>query len=507
MKAGIKEIITKAVSIAFESGLLTNASGGELPEVIIDKSKKEAFGDFSTNIAMLLSPLTKEAPRKAAGVIAELAQKDPAVEKCEVAGPGFINIFLEKTYWAETLAEILKKGSDYGKSNTGKGKKVLLEFVSANPTGPLHIGHGRGAAVGDSLARIMSLAGFEITKEFYVNDIGVQTIILGDSVRLRYKELKGEAINFPDNYYKGDYIKGLAKEIINNNVADDKDNFREFACKKMRENIEADLNRFGIIFDKWFSEGEMVRNIGGGLKSIIKKLEKRGVVFKEDNALWFKTLDYGDDKNRVLQKANGETTYFLSDVAYHLDKINRGYDMFINIWGADHHGYEARIRAVFKAFDYDDSMLKIVFIQLVALLRNGTPVAMGKREGEFVTLQQVMEEVGADACRFFFLMRKSDAHLDFDLELAKKQAPENPVYYVQYCHARIKSILFFAEEKGVKPPDVFNPALLSKLGAKEEVEIIRHLALFEETVEKSALAMEPHRITFYLTELAGLFHP
>ncbi|MBI5971229.1 MAG: arginine--tRNA ligase [Deltaproteobacteria bacterium] len=507
MRVRVHEIVRIAVESAMAEGALTLIS---LPEIIIEKPKKDGFGDFATNAAMLLSGALKKPPREIASVISAKIAKNPLVEKCEVAGPGFINIFLKSSYWTKVLSEIIKEGAGFGRSNAGGGKKVLLEFVSANPTGPLHIGHGRGAAVGDSLARIMGFAGFKVTREFYINDIGAQTIILGESVKLRFEELIGKIISFPDNYYKGEYVKELAKEFRDENGKGANDiapsSFQNFAGKKMLGRIKKDLKDFGVEFDNWYSEGELVRH--EGLGKILTAIEKTGFTFVEDGALWMKTKELAnDDKDRVLQKANGETTYFLSDVAYHKDKVKRGFDILINVWGADHHGYEARIRAALKAFGHDPDMLKIIFIQLVALMRSGAPVPMGKREGEFVTLRQVMDEVGVDACRFFFLMRKSDAQLDFDLELAKKQAPENPVYYVQYCHARIKSIIEFAKESGINIPEDPDENVFGRLKEKEEFELIRHLSAFEEVVAKSARDMEPHKVTFYLTELAGMFHP
>lgn len=508
MRATVRDIIRQALEEAVKDGSI--GSEAALPDITVEKPKKDEFGDFATNIAMLLAPVIKKKPRDIASIIAEKIGSSALVEKCEVAGPGFINIFLKKAYWFNILAAMLERGPAPARLDAGKGQKVLLEFVSANPTGPLHIGHGRGAAVGDAMARILKAAGYDVVKEFYTNDVGVQTIILGESVKLRFEELIGKAVSFPDNYYKGEYIKEIAKEFQVEYGADE-NNFtpsilQEFAYKKMLEGIKKDLKDFGVEFDNWYSEGALVRRVG--LENILAMIENTGFTYKEDNATWMKTMELAnDDKDRVLRKANGETTYFLSDVAYHKDKVERGFDKLINVWGADHHGYEARIRAALKAFGYDDSILKVIFIQLVALLRNGAAIPMGKREGEFVTLRQVMDEVGADACRFFFLMRRSDAHLDFDLELAKKQAPENPVYYVHYCHARIQSIIAFAAEKGIKIKNGFDPAALERLVLKEELDIIRHLSLFDETVEKSAAFLEPHRVTFYLTDLAAMFHP
>ncbi|MEK7773299.1 MAG: arginine--tRNA ligase [Deltaproteobacteria bacterium] len=483
---------------------------GRLPDIIIDRPKKEGFGDFSTNIAMLLAPLEHKPPRDIAAEIAAGIAEDPLVEKCEVAGPGFINIFLKNTFYLSVLDSILKKGGRFGAIDVGRGLRIQVEFVSANPTGPLHIGHGRGAAVGDSLANILKAAGYDVTKEYYINDAGRQVETLGKSVKLRMKEIEtGEPVEFPADFYKGDYVKEIARDYIAEynvpGAARATPTFQEFACEAMLERIKRDLSDFRIEFDVWQSEREL--HDKGFVMSAIEALKGKGVTRDEEGALWFKTTELGDDKDRVLIKADKELTYFASDVAYHKKKVENGYDLLIDVWGADHHGYEGRIRAALKAFGHDDAVLKIIFIQLVALLRNGVPVPMGKREGEFVTLRQVMDEVGVDACRFFFLMRRPDAHLDFDLDLAKSQAPENPVYYVQYCHARINSIIGFAAEKGIAAPDKFDLKLLERLNQKEETEIIKHLGSFEEVVERAALNMEPHRVTFYLMELAGLFHP
>ncbi len=506
MRKGVVQIIRDALLEAFREGLLKEVP---LPDIIVERSKKDEFGDFSTNIAMILAPLQKRPPRDVAGVLAKKIAIIPPAAKCEVAGPGFINIFLEKAYWFSILEEIIRKGGAFGRSDIGGGRRVQVEFVSANPTGPLHIGHGRNAAVGDSLANVLKAAGFEVTKEYYINDVGRQVYTLGESVRLRWLELQGKEIAFPEDHYKGEYVKEIAKDYRKKYNSLEKaasvPTFQDFAMESMLECIKIDLKDFGIEFDVWYSEKSL--HDKGRVMDTIEELRKRGFIFESEGALWFRTSEFGDDKDRVLIKADRSMTYFASDVAYHRDKIDRGFSAIVDVWGADHHGYEARIRALFKALGADDSILKIIFIQLVALLRKGVPVPMGKREGEFVTLRQVMDEVGKDACRFFFLMRKSDAHLDFDLELAKSQAPENPVYYVQYCHARIKSIIGFAAEKGIKMPESFGREALEALSLKEEIDIIKRLGLFEEVVEKSAITMEPHRITFYLMDLAGLFHP
>lgn len=509
MRQGVSEIIRTALASARSEGLIKAAD----PAYAVETSKKEEFGDYSTNAAMLLAPLEKRPPREIAGVLKDRIAAFPEVEKCEVAGPGFINIFLRRSYWFATLEDIIRQGAGFGRSKAGAGRKVQVEFVSANPTGPLHIGHGRGAAVGDALANILKAAGYDVTKEYYINDVGRQMEVLGRSVFLRYQELLGKKITFPEDSYRGDYIKEVAADFLAKNGGKYKDAPESeavpalslFAGGELLERIRKDLRDFRIEFDRWYSEKSLVNS--GLIDETVEALRKRGHIYEAEGALWFKTTEFGDDKDRVLVKADGSRTYFASDIAYHREKVERGFDTIVDVWGADHHGYEGRVRALVKALGYDDSVLKVIFIQLVALLRNGVPVAMGKREGEFVTLRQVMDEVGVDACRFFFLMRRSDAQLDFDLELAKSQAPENPVYYVQYCHARIKSIIGFAREKGAVVPESFGSGLLSRLDQKEEVELIKHLGSFSEVVERSAEAMEPHRVTFYLMELAALFHP
>ena len=505
MKSNVARIITAALNRAASDGLLKTA---DFPPVIVDTPKKEVFGDYAANIAMLLAPLEKRPPRELASLVSELIASDESVLKCEVAGPGFINIFMKPGYWHSVLRDILRKGECFGTSTLGEGRKVQVEFVSANPTGPLHIGHGRGAAVGDALANILKAAGFGVTKEFYINNVGKQVYNLGESVRLRYRELKhGEAVEFGPDHYRGDYVTEIARDydamLLALKGAESVKTFKDFAWEAMLDWIKKDLSAFGVEFDTWQSEQEL--EDGGLIKDSIEELTGKGHVKSEDGAIWLKTEELGDDKDRVLEKANGERTYFASDIAYHRKKLRDGFDTIVDIWGADHHGYEARVRASLKALGYDDSRLRIIFIQMVSLLREGEPVQMGKRAGEFVTLKQVIDEVGKDACRFFFLMRKADAHLDFDLELAKREAPENPVFYVQYGHARISSIMEHARDKGVEVAESAEGADLSMLG-KGDLDLIKKLAVFEEIVEKSAEAMEPHRVTFYLQELAGAFH-
>ncbi|MBI5681564.1 MAG: arginine--tRNA ligase [Deltaproteobacteria bacterium] len=517
MKDTITNIIKNTLDICKNKGLLTIE---EIPPIIIERPKREEFGDFSTNAAMLIASKEGEPPRKIAEIITrEIRDEGKIIKKVDIAGPGFINIFVEKGQWLKSLKDIAVIGNRYGQTNIGKGKKVQIEFVSANPTGPLHIGHARGAAVGDALANILESVGYDVFKEFYINDRGRQIETLGRSCYIRYKQLLGEKASMPEDFYRGEYIKDIARDLVSKygskysgdrfkicpQTPEPVQEIARFAKSILLNHIRKDLEDFGVTFNNWFSESGLYEK--GFVDKTIDELRKKRVVFEQDGAAWFKTTDFDDDKDRVLEKADGEKTYFASDAAYHLDKINRKFDTIINIWGADHHGYEARIRAVFKAMGYDDKeMLKIIFVQLVSLLRNGVNVPMGKREGDFVTLRQVLDEVGRDACRFFFLMRKSDAHLEFDLELAKKQAPENPVFYVQYAYARICSIIKHAKENNVECP-CSEDVDLSLLNQDEELTIIKTLVSFPDVLETCAVSLEPHKLTFYLQELAGIFHP
>ncbi len=509
MKATLEEIVLSVLNTARVEGVIKSEA---MPPIIIDRPKREEHGDFSTNVAMLMASSEGRKPRDIAEDILSHLGAHEMIEKCEVAGPGFINFFLKESFWHKRLAYIIKAASEFGRVEAGKGKKVQVEFVSANPTGPLHIGHGRGAAVGASLSAILTAAGFDVTREYYINDIGSQMDTLGRSLYHRYNELLGDGIEFPENHYQGDYMKDIARDFITKHgekyrdasVEDLPKVFTMFARSTILSGIKEDLKDFNVDFDVWTSEASIVER--GLVEETIEALRGKGVIYEKDGALWFRTTDFGDDKDRVLIKADGKRTYFASDVAYHMEKLRRGFDKVIDIWGADHHGYQGRIRALFKAFGEDDKRLDIIFIQLVSLLRNGEPVSMSTRGGEFVTLKEVVDEVGKDACRFTFMMRRSDAQLDFDLELVKIQAPENPVYYVQYCHARIMSILTLAKEKGFELSDNADESIVERLKESDEIKLIKKLAAFEEVVEKSAIEMEPHRIAFYLQELAAIFH-
>jgi arginyl-tRNA synthetase len=469
-------------------------------------------GDYAANAALILASQAKQNPRKIAQIIQDnISDPENIIEKTQIAGPGFINFFIKDSIWHQALKNIDEQQEKYGCLDIGGGKKVQVEFVSANPTGPLHIGHARGAVVGDVITNLLSIAGYRITKEYYINDAGNQMNNLGKSVLLRYRELLGEKIEFPETCYRGDYIKNIAREILDregnkylhSNEEETISYFTGLAGGAILEEIKVDLKDFGVVFDEYFSEKELYEN--NGVTNLLDKLQKKGFVYSDGETLWFKTTDFCDEKDRVVVRKNGEPTYFAADIAYHQNKFSRGFEMVIDIWGADHHGYMSRMWAGIQALGYDKNALKIILVQLVNLLRGGVPAAMSTRSGEFVTLREVLDEVGKDAARYNFLMRRSDSHLDFDLELAKKQSNENPVYYVQYAHARICSIVRMAKERGIDMPR-YEDADLSVLNEPEEKTLIKLLVRYPETIYGAAKSLEPHRITFYLNELAGIFH-
>jgi arginyl-tRNA synthetase len=509
MKKLLQEHLRECLESCRSDGSLVS---DPLPEALIEVPSHTEHGDFASNVAMLLAKAEKKPPRQIAEYLASRLRSDTELfESVEVAGPGFINFFINKDVWRKTLESICSSGDTYGRGCAGRGKKVQVEFVSANPTGPLHIGHGRGAATGDAIASILSAAGFQVVREYYINDAGNQMDTLGRSVYLRYRELLGDSVEFPQNCYQGDYIRDIARDLIAKYgskylEASEEEAvafFSKIGGNIILKGIQQDLEDFGVVHDTWFSEQSLFDS--GRVEEAIAHLKGKGFLYENEGALWFRTTEFGDDKDRVVVRGNGVTTYFASDIAYHREKYQQGFDLVVDVWGADHHGYVPRLKGVVQGLGRNPDDLKIVLVQLVALLRNGVPVAMSTRSGEFVTLKEVVDEVGRDAARFFFLMRRSDSQLDFDLELAKKHSADNPVYYVQYAHARICSIFDAAREKGVTLPDISN-IVLSKLDTPEEISLIKALAAFPEVVEGSALHFEPHRIPFYLQELASLFH-
>jgi len=481
-------------------------------EVQLEVPRAEQHGDFATNLAFTLAKPNRCSPRDIATSFVELlADGDGLFAEVEIAGPGFINMVISPSAWYEVLDEINRLQKNYGRSDLGHSKLVQVEFVSANPTGPLHVGHGRGAAIGDALASILETTGHGVQREYYINDAGTQIDTLGRSVFFRYQQLLGRQVEFPETCYQGDYIQALAKEMreihgdsyLNSSEDEVLPLFSDYAAKSILEGIRHDLEDFGVHYDRWFSEKSLYEN--GSVDRVIETLKASGQMYEKDGALWFRSTSLGDEKDRVVVRANGMTTYLASDLAYHQDKYLRGFDLVINLWGADHHGYVERMYAGVVALGKKRENLKLLLVQLVNLLRKGKQVTMSTRAGEFVTLKDVIDEVGRDAARFIFLTRHSDSPLDFDLELAKEKSADNPVYYVQYAHARISSIIRLAEERQLDLDDPDNLDL-ARLSLPEEMALIKQLSLYPEVVENSARFLEPHRIPYYLTQLASAFH-
>lgn len=509
MKNRLKKILLDAAEAAHKEGKLPSSDFGNIE---LDEPKADSHGDFSTNMAMQMAKSQKMPPRKIAEAILKyMANGDDIMEKSQIAGPGFINFFLNSSAWLPALHSIHEKGEQYGACNIGNNEKIQIEFVSSNPTGPLHVGHGRGAAVGDSVAGILSFCGYDVQREYYINDSGRQINTLGRSVFLRGMALLGKAMDFPDECYQGDYIKDLAREVIDlkgkaffsGNEADAVSFCATYAAKKIITGIKGDLEAFGVTFDNWFSEQSLYDN--GRVEKEIKWCRDNGLIYEKDGALWFKTSDFGDEKDRVVVRNNGITTYFASDIAYHNEKYERGFERVIDVWGADHHGYIPRMTAAIEACGKKRDQFGVILVQLVNLLRGGEPVAMSTRAGEFVTLNDVVDEVGSDAARFIFLTRHYESPLDFDLELARKKTNDNPVYYVQYVHARISSIIRKAEGLSISR-DEWTNADAGRIQAPEEIQLIKSLARYPEVVEAAGRFMEPHRVTYYLMSLSSLFH-
>jgi arginyl-tRNA synthetase len=481
-----------------------------IPFIEVEAPPNDALGDLATPVAMLLSKVLRKPPRKIAEDIVSSIKDKSVFEKIDIAGPGFINFTFSRKYICSEIRKLLTYGSGFLRANTGNGRKVQIEFISANPTGPLHLGHGRGGATGEALANLLRAAGYRVEREYYINDAGRQVKLLGLSVFARYQQLSGAEYPFPEDGYRGSYVEDMANEIIREHgnkylqtsFNDVSDFFINFSYKKILGGIRKDLEDFGIVFDTWQSERELYEK--GYVEEAIESLRTKGFVYDKDGATWFKATAFGDDKDRVIIKQDGEYTYFASDIAYHRKKIEKKYDELIDIWGADHHGYIPRINAVIEALGYPEGKLKVLLVQMVTLLRGGKPVQMSKRAGEFVTLREVIEEVGADITKFIFLTRRPDSHLEFDLETAKAQSSENPVFYVQYAYARINSIFVRWREKGTDSE--LTDADMQFLSTPEELRVIKKLLMYPMVFDGAVIAREPHRITFYLQELAGMFH-
>ncbi len=507
MKGKLDAVLTACIAYCFKEGLLKET---DLPEYVIEVPNNSDHGHFATNLPMLLASSQKRAPREIASIIINnLKDEKNIIEKVEIAGPGFINFRINPEEWYKELSYLINSEQDYGRSETGRGKKVLVEFVSANPTGPLHVGHGRGAALGDTLCRLLSFSGYDVTREFYINDAGLQLRMLGESIYSRFKQMDDPEYPFPENGYHGAYVMDLAGEIsakIDLNELSEEDAIQACSLKgkdMMFVEIKDSLALFGVDFDVWFSESDLFRS--GLLEKTLDSLKTQGRLYEHEGAEWINTSEFGDDKDRVVRKSDGQYTYFASDISYHLEKYSRGFDWAINIWGADHHGYVPRVKAALMANGLSQDWLSVILTQLVKLWKDGREMKMSKRAGSFVTLQEVIDEVGIDAARFVFLTKNHDSQLDFDMDVVKKQDSENPVYYVQYAHARICSIFRKAEEEGLSLPDRPD-GLLGRLLLEQEMAIIRNMAGFPALLADISRKLEPHRLTYYLTDLAALFH-
>lgn len=510
----VKGQIVQNIQIAAENARRNGALNFEtLPDFVLEVPRDKGHGDFATNIAMLLARQAKMAPRQVAEILNNhFSKAGSSMAKVEIAGPGFINFYLDSKWVYEVLPQIEEQGDKYGDSNAGQGKKVQVEFVSANPTGLLHMGNARGAALGDTMANLMQAAGFDVSREFYINDTGNQIENFGRSLEARYFQLMGQDVPFPEEGYHGqdiiDTVKGLiaadpAQKYLNMDPKARKAEFVDYALAEKLNAIRGNLSQFGVNYDVWFSEKTL--HDSGAVSSAIAELRARDYIYENEGAIWLKTTAFGEEKDEVLVRGNGIPTYFAADIAYHKNKFDRGFQWVINIWGADHHGHVARLKGAVKALGYDSDNLDIVLMQLVRLFKGGEIIRMSKRSGEFITLEELIAEVGKDAARYFFVMRSPDSHLDFDMDLAKSQSADNPVFYIQYAHARICSILRQMEDKGGTLPKA-GACDLERLQEPAELELIRKLVDFPTEISAAAVNLEPHRMARYAHELAGLFH-
>ncbi len=543
----MKHHLQQLVNAALQSLLADGSLDCELPESItIERTRDRSHGDFACNIAMVLSKAARSKPRDLAEKVVANLPASERVAKVEIAGPGFINFTMAEAAFHAVVGEVLEASEAWGRSTVGNGKRVQVEFVSANPTGPLHVGHGRGAAYGATVADLLAAAGFDVHREYYVNDAGRQMDILGTSIWLRYLELAGEKLAFPVNGYKGDYVWDIAAtlhrehgdafrhataDVFENIPADEPDggdkedhidalidrakqllgaaDYRtvfDLGLDTILADIRQDLEEFGVAYEEWYSERSLVES--GRVDEAIEQLKKSGHIYEEQGALWFRSTDFGDEKDRVVVRDNGVKTYFASDIAYHWHKLDRGFDRVIDIWGADHHGYVPRVKAALTAMGdkKDADKLDVLLVQFAILYRGGERVQMSTRSGSFVTLRELRDEVGNDAARFFYVMRKCEQHMDFDLDLAKSQSNDNPLYYIQYAHARVCSVLRQMSEKGFSHDQNSGLEKLALLNEQHEQDLMRTLSRYPETVEAAALTHEPHQLAHYLRELANDFH-
>ncbi|QCJ44909.1 arginine--tRNA ligase [Bacillus sp. S3] len=505
VQSKIKEEIRAAV---LKAGLATEE---QIPDVILETPKEKAHGDYSTNMAMQLARVAKKAPRMIADeLVAHFDRSKASIEKIELAGPGFINFYMNNSYLTDLIPTILEAGDQYGSTTVGGGQKIQVEFVSANPTGDLHLGHARGAAVGDSLCNILAKAGYDVSREYYINDAGNQINNLALSVEARYFQALGMDKEMPEDGYHGADIIGIGKALaeeygdkyVNVSAEERFEFFREYGLKYEMAKLKKDLEDFRVGFDVWYSETSLYKN--GKIDEALAALRESGYVYEQDGATWLRSTDFGDDKDRVLIKQDGSYTYLTPDIAYHKDKLARGFEKLINIWGADHHGYIPRMKAAIQSLGYDREALEVEIIQLVHLYKNGEKMKMSKRTGKAVTMRDLVDEVGLDATRYFFAMRSSDTHMDFDLDLAVSESNENPVYYAQYAHARICSILRSGVEQGVTVAADADFSLVAS--SEKEIDLLKKLGEFPSAVGEAAVKRVPHRITNYIFELASTFH-
>ncbi|MDD3447914.1 MAG: arginine--tRNA ligase [Gammaproteobacteria bacterium] len=541
MKQHLEELLHTTLAGLHEGGAL----GADVPErVHVERARDRRHGDFATNVALTLAKAAGRKPRDLAGQIIQALPASPLVSRVEMAGPGFINFFMSPEAYHQVVNAVLGQGESYGRSTVGNGRAVQVEFVSANPTGPLHVGHGRGAAYGATVADLLQAVGYQVHREYYVNDAGRQMDILAASVWLRYLDLCGETVTFPSNGYKGDYVWDIAATLhrgrgteLHHSIATvmegvppdapaggDKEahidaligrarallgpaRYREvfdLGLETILADIRDDLGAFGVTYEEWFSERSLTES--GAVDRAIERLRDSGHVYEREGALWFRSTDYGDEKDRVVVRENGQKTYFASDIAYHMDKLERGFEQVIDVWGADHHGYVPRVKAALAAIGDDPSRLDVLLVQFAILYRGGEKVQMSTRSGEFVTLRELREEVGNDAARFFYVLRKCEQHMDFDLDLAKSQSNDNPVYYIQYAHARICSVMRQREEKGLPRDEEAGGRCLGLLEEEHEQALLNTLSRYPEVLEAAALSHEPHQLAHYLRELANDFH-
>ncbi len=499
----VKDIIDSCFQQGVEEKLWSDAVAGKYT---VEVPKHENQGDFSTNFALVVAGIEKKNPREIATALGEkLEKRTELIKHLEIAGPGFVNLFIEEDVWRQLIPEVIEDPVHFGHSDIGGKKRVLVEFVSANPTGPLSIGHGRQAILGDAIGRLLEVTGHDVYREYYYNDAGRQMRVLGQSVRARYLQLSGEQAEFPEDGYQGDYIRDIAMSLVNEHgnglrESDDIAVFTRKAEEEIFKDITATLGRLGIVFDNFYNEQSLYTD--GHIDSVVEKLREEGYVYEKDEAIWFKTTEFGQEKDRVIIKSSGEPTYRLPDIAYHREKIKRGFDWMIDIFGADHIATVPDVLAGVKALGYDDSKITVLLHQFVTLTRDGKQVKMSTRKATFITVDELLDEVGVDVARFFFMMRKPDSQLEFDLDLATKESQENPVYYVQYGHARLCSILHQAKQRGL----TWSTDNLSLLDQIEDVRLLKMVAAFPTLVEEAAVGLKPHRIIFFLMELAGQFH-